>query len=192
MTDLDLGGGNDLYDGRGGTVSGVVTGGLGDDLFIIDSKIAIVENVGEGTDTIKSTISMNFSAGVLAGQELENLTLLGTKKLNATGNALDNTIIGNRGNNHLSGESGDDILTGGKGADIFIFKNGSDKDTITDFGLGADRVDLSNLSPVTSFADLMVHHISKSGADLVIHSGWDRLILDHTSKSDLHVYDFIF
>ena len=190
---VSLWSGNDVFDNRGGSFGNhYIQGDEGNDIFIIDSKIAIVENDGEGTDTVKSTVTMNLATGVLSGEEIEKLTLLGTKDLNGTGNELDNTIKGNSGNNHLSGVAGDDILTGGKGDDIFLFKAGFDHDTITDFGLGADRIDLSDFTAVTSFADLMAHHVTKSGTDLIIHAGTDQLTLEHTAKADLQTVDFIF
>jgi Ca2+-binding RTX toxin-like protein len=191
--DVMLGAGNDVFDNRGGTVgSNYIKGNEGNDTFILDGKIKIYELAGEGTDTIKSTISMNLSTSILSEFEIENLALLGKKNLNATGNALDNAIIGNSGNNRLSGLAGDDIMTGGKGADVFIFKNDFDHDTVHDFGRGADRIDLSDFSAVTSFADLMAHHVNKSGDDLIIHAGTDQLTLEHVSKADLHASDFIF
>ena len=56
---ISLWDGNDVFDNRGGSIGNhSVQGGYGNDTFILDSKIAIVENVGEGTDTIKSTITM--------------------------------------------------------------------------------------------------------------------------------------
>jgi hypothetical protein len=39
---------------------------------------------------------------------------------------------------------------------------------------------------------MLKHHVSVAGNDLHIASGADDLILDHTSKADLHASDFIF
>jgi Ca2+-binding RTX toxin-like protein len=44
---------------------------------------------------------------------LENLTLSGTKALNGTGNTLNNILIGNTANNVLNGGTGADKLMGG-------------------------------------------------------------------------------
>ena len=48
---------------------------------------------------------------------IENLTLTGTGAINATGNALNNVLIGNSGANVLTGGAGADTLDGGGGVD---------------------------------------------------------------------------
>ncbi|PIE48010.1 MAG: hypothetical protein CSA42_00990, partial [Gammaproteobacteria bacterium] len=64
----------------------------------------------------------------------------------------DDTLLGKGGNDILQGRSGDDTLTGGSGNDIFIWTaddKGSvgspDTDTVTDFGTGDDKLNLSDL-----------------------------------------------
>ena len=46
--------------------------------------------------------------------------------LNATGNALVNTLIGNAGNDILNGKGGTDILKGGAGNDTYLLDNVGD------------------------------------------------------------------
>jgi Ca2+-binding RTX toxin-like protein len=187
---VGLGTGNDTYDGRGGKVNDYIHGDVGDDTFIIDTrKIELSEYENQGIDTVKSTVS--FSLDVKYGYELENLTLLGVKNVNGFGNGLDNVIRGNSGDNRLFGGAGEDMLTGGKGADVFVFKSNSGIDEITDFGKGADRIDLRALSDVTDFADLMKNHVKLVDGHVVIHSGSDELHLLDVSKQDLQPADFM-
>jgi Ca2+-binding RTX toxin-like protein len=150
---------------------------------------------------VKATLSISFGAGNFAGQELENLTLLGTKNISGTGNGFDNVLIGNAGNNklfgmagadHLSGGRGNDMLTGGADGDTFVFKSHFGKDVITDFENGIDHFDLSHWAGVDSFADLKAHHLTVSGDDIVIHNGTDSLTLHDAAKSDLDASDFVF
>jgi Ca2+-binding RTX toxin-like protein len=57
------------------------------------------------------------------------------------------TVIGGRGNDALSGGNGKDALTGGAGRDSFLFKNQlakSNADSITDFAIGLDIIQLKN------------------------------------------------
>jgi Ca2+-binding RTX toxin-like protein len=209
---ITLGDGNDVYDGRGGELGAgvLLEGDSGDDTFILDKKIEVYENVGGGTDTIKATISMSLSSGQLIGQEIENLTLLGHKNINGTGNGLDNMLLGNSGDNKLAGMDGTDtimgragndrldgglgadMLTGGQGSDTFIFKTGYGHDTVTDFQNGHDHIDLSGWAAIKDFQDLEAHHLSVSGNDLVITAGADTLTIEHMAKAQLDASDFVF
>jgi hypothetical protein len=68
----------------------------------------------------------------------------GNDNLTATADA--DIINGLAGNDTLNGGAGKDILTGGVGADTFIFEFGqssvSDRDRVTDFAIGTDKIDL--------------------------------------------------
>ena len=147
--------GNNVLNGLGGANS--LFGGLGDDTYVVNVGDTLIENVGEGTDLILSSISWTI------GANLENLTLTGNGSINGTGNGLANVLTGNRGNNILDGGAGDDtlfggagndILTGGLGADQFVFRSGVPYasadfgvDVITDFNrLDGDKIVLSKSS----------------------------------------------
>jgi len=187
---IDLGGGNDVFDNRGGTVVGFLPGGeafggKGNDTYLISSNINLFEYKGEGTDTVKSSISYTLS------DNFERLFLTGSADINATGNASANVIHGNKGDNILDGKTGADHLTGSGGADTFVFKTGYGKDTITDFAHGVDHINLSGLTGIQGFADLK-SHIEVSGDNLVIHVGTDTLTLDGVHKGDLTSADIIF
>jgi Ca2+-binding RTX toxin-like protein len=118
---LDGGTGNDMLDGGAGADS--MSGGEGDDIFVVDSAgDKLFENDKEGTDEVRSTIT--FSIAALAA--LENLTLLGSTAINATGNGGDNILTGNDGNNKLDGGDGADTLDGGKGNDTLTGGAGAD------------------------------------------------------------------
>lgn len=189
---ISMGAGNDVFDNRGGTVDHEIRGSSGNDTYILDSKVAIDEIAGWGIDTVKSTISMSLSSALLKGEELEKLVLIGGKDINATGNDLDNTLKGNIGDNVLSGLEGYDLLTGGAGADVFVFRTGGATDRVTDFGRGADRIDLSAFEDIKGFGDLVKNHIEVMGKDVVFHLGADSIVLENTDVSDLSRSDFLF
>ena len=111
---VDLGGGNDLFDGIGGFVGGTVYGGAGNDTFrVSDALAAIFEFALEGTlDRIESTVSFSLATT----GEVENLTLLGTAT-DGIGNGLANLIQGNLQGNILRGRDGNDTLNGGDADD---------------------------------------------------------------------------
>ncbi|WP_267921725.1 pre-peptidase C-terminal domain-containing protein [Nostoc favosum] len=125
------GNGNDTLDGGLGTDT--LNGGAGDDTYIINSAVdTITEAANSGTDTVRSSVTYTL------GANLENLTLTGTSAIDATGNSLNNILIGtNLSRNTLNGRAGDDSIIGGSGNDIL---NGEDGDDRLRSGLDNDRL----------------------------------------------------
>ena len=134
---IEGGDGNDTINGGAG--NDTMSGGIGDDSYFVDSVTdVIIESPNSGTDTVSSTVTYTLASDV------ENLTLTGIAAINATGNGSNNVLVGNTGNNILSGGSGVDTMTGGTGNDIFQFSSLAELgDTITDFAIGVDKIDLS-------------------------------------------------
>ncbi|WP_279653184.1 M10 family metallopeptidase, partial [Pseudomonas morbosilactucae] len=116
--------GNDLdnvLDGRAG--ADIMTGGLGNDTYIVDNVSDIVvetSTLASEIDTVLASVSYVLSANV------EVLTLTGRGNINGAGNELDNTLNGNAGNNLLEGGAGNDLLDGGAGADTLVGGTGDD------------------------------------------------------------------
>lgn len=154
---LNGGSGNDVLDGGKG--ADYLEGGAGNDTYIVDNAgDVVIETAGNGTDTIKASVSFSLSADV------ENLTLVGSTGINASGNDLANkiygnngantlmggagsdTLIGGAGNDMLSGGAGKDTLAGSAGSDNFIFDTApTSRDTIKDFSnTQGDKIHLSN------------------------------------------------
>jgi Ca2+-binding RTX toxin-like protein len=124
---LEGGYGGDTLDG--GVGADTLIGGEGNDTFFVDDGGDVIQEFeGEGTDTIRSSISFT-----LAGN-LENLVLLGSASLYATGNAEANILTGNSGDNVLHGEDGDDTMAGGVGIDTLFGGTGNDTFVIDDAG----------------------------------------------------------
>ncbi|WP_386685131.1 M10 family metallopeptidase C-terminal domain-containing protein [Loktanella sp. R86503] len=113
----------------GGLGDDIVSGGSGNDVVYGHSGDDRVEG-GSGND-------------LLGGQN-------GDDRL--AGGDGDDRLFGQHGDDRLYGDLGADLLTGGTGADIFVFRRESDsgttaatRDTIADFQIGQDRIDLSYL-----------------------------------------------
>jgi serralysin len=170
-------------------------GGTGDDTYVVDNTgDRVVENPGEGIDTVRATISITL------GDNVENLTLLGSGNYRGTGNAGDNVITGNAGSNVLSGAGGNDTLiggagndslSGGTGNDTFVFAAGFGKDTITGFSPGSDVVQFSS-SVFADFEHLLASS-AQVGADVVITvDAADSLTLKSVALLGLHAGDFFF
>ena len=117
-------------------------GGTGNDIYGVDNAGDVVnETGGNGTDTVQSWISFSLADPVHAIGEIENVTLLGSGALNATGNDLGNVLIGNSGNNILAGGAGADTLDGDAGWDTASYATSSSGVTVslmTGTGSGGD------------------------------------------------------
>jgi serralysin len=83
----------------------------------------VTEGSNEGTDVVHARVNFTLGANV------ENIILDGIHDINATGNALANTMTGNEGNNVLNGGAGADAMTGGDGSDTYVVDNASDTTT---------------------------------------------------------------
>ncbi|WP_052248989.1 M10 family metallopeptidase [Leisingera sp. ANG-Vp] len=117
------GNGNDVLDGGGNADK--LDGGDGDDIYWVNhSGDTVIEDAGEGTDTVNSSVSFDLSAH---GDHIENLVLTGTGDLDGTGNTASNVITGNDGSNSLTGNAGNDTLNAGEGDDILSGGSGADR-----------------------------------------------------------------
>jgi hypothetical protein len=189
-----MGGGNDIFDTRGGTFNDVVAGGLGSDVYKTSSaKLQIQEGMNGGSDEVMSTVSFKL------GDNVEDLTLLGKRDIKAQGNELANILVGNNGDNRLSGGesydmlsggAGMDILRGGGGDDFFAFRKNSDIEIVKDFTDG----DVIVLDFIQSYQldNLFANHLVQDGKNLVITYGNDQLILENTKLNELTEDDFTF
>jgi Ca2+-binding RTX toxin-like protein len=131
--------GNNVLTGGGG--ADTLAGGAGDDTYVIDATDTLIENAGEGVDTVQA----DFSYTLL--DNFENLTLTGTANINGTGNSADNVITGNSGNNTLSGLDGNDTLIGSSGNDRLV--GGTGADTMSG-GAGNDIYSVDNAGDVVT------------------------------------------
>ena len=106
--------GNDaanMLDGRFG--QDTMVGGLGNDTFVVsEAGDVIVENAGEGLDSVLNKGSFLYALGA----NIENLTLDAAAGVSGgRGNSGSNVIVGNVSANLLDGAGGADTLIGGLG-----------------------------------------------------------------------------
>ena len=130
---------------NGGAGADIMNAGFGNDTYIVDNTADFVSesslfndpafntnSLTESTfpsdsnfsfssdkDLVLSSVSYSLSPGAfgLQGFGIENLTLTGTANVSATGNSLNNVLLGNIGANVFFGTAGNDTLNGGAGND---------------------------------------------------------------------------
>ena len=193
-------GGNDLL--RAFTGSATLVGGNGDDqYYVYEAGTVITELAGEGTDLVRSQVDLVLSENV------ENASEQGSTGVDITGNALGNAITGSAGSNVLTGEAGNDrlrgrdgadtldggtgndILEGGAGdgaADVFVFELGDGTDTVRDFELGLDKIDLTATG--LAFGDLTIN----GSVNAVVQYGGDLLVVEGVTAIQLTSDQFDF
>lgn len=161
---VDLAGGNDMLDNRGGTIVGAILGGAGDDLFFLGTTAESIDG-GAGYDTLDlSTYTTGVTIDLLNPAANKGSTVLGdsfagveailgtTRADVLRGDAGGNRLVGNGGSDNLSGGEGadtveggvsKDTLAGGTGADVFVFvTTQGGRDMISDFASGVDMIQL--------------------------------------------------
>lgn len=130
--------GNDTLNGGAGIDT--LNGGDGNDLYIVDTNTDVITDTS-GVDTVQSTVSFSLETRTT----IENLSLIGTGALSATGNTLNNLISANVGNSTINGGSGNDTVSYASAtAGVTVAVNGAGQATS---GSGIDTlINIENLS----------------------------------------------
>jgi Ca2+-binding RTX toxin-like protein len=188
---VNLGVGDDVYDGRRGVETGLVSGGDGADTLMGGTGFDNLQG-NQGDDSVSGAAGDDIVVGgkgndVQAGGDgndivwgnLGNDTLDGGDGADQVrGGQGDDSLSGGAGDDFVSGDRGNDTETGGAGADLFHTFSGAGIDKVLDFHLAeGDRV---MVDPGTVFM------VSQVGADTVIDMGnGDQMILVGVQMSTL-------
>jgi VCBS repeat-containing protein len=209
--DLLTGGeGDDTVDGgngedtlRGGEGNDNVIAGFGDDLIfagIGDLGNDIVSG-GGGFDTLGGGAGNDL----LMGEDNDDLLWgrFGADTVDGgTGNDMlyngqgDDTVVGGDGNDTLWAGNDDDLLSGGDGEDVFMFGHVSGNDTIQDFDINEDQLNLqfsgagfSNLADVQAASSLVTQD-GNTGVLIDLGNGQSAFLVG-LSLGDLTSVDFV-
>lgn len=150
--DVNLGGGNDVYDGREGTITaGIVAGEEGDDVFRPGRGVETIDG-GLGTDTLDFRLGPGTRVS-LAGTAQNSQTAfadtyLGIENILGSRNGNDvlladdaaNVLRSYGGRDRLSGGAGDDTLAGGAEIDTLTGGMGDDRFEFRARTEGGDRI----------------------------------------------------
>ncbi|MFC4348627.1 DUF4347 domain-containing protein [Kordiimonas lipolytica] len=184
---IDGGDGNDDINGggdddflKGGTGNDTVDGGSGNDL--------VYAGLGDlGNDTVLGSGGFDSLGGGAGDDSInggDNDDLLwgrfGSDTVDGgTGDDMlyngegSDTVIGGSGDDTLWAGNDDDLLSGGDGDDVFIFGANSGNDTITDFEVANDALDLQySGAGFGALADV------QAAASDVTQNGQDGLLID--------------
>lgn len=210
---LNGGTGNDRLVGDDGNDQ--LLGELGND-WLIGGAGADTLDGGDGVDWTRyddalAAVSINLNTGVHSGIDGDVLidiegvygsafddTLVGSSgndgfqgrdgRDRIAGDAGNDTLSGNGGSDTLEGGAGNDLLSGGASNDFFAFVGNWDTDTVTDFTIGTDKLDLSATS--LQFTDLTITQV---GANTEITEvGGNKIILENVTATTIDETDFVF
>ena len=110
--------GNNVLDGGAGTDT--MAGGAGNDTYVVDRR-------RRGHESGRARHRHGPEQHQLhARRQCREPDADRHGAINATGNALDNTLTGNAGNNVLDGGAGTDTMTGGAGNDTYVVDDAGD------------------------------------------------------------------
>jgi Ca2+-binding RTX toxin-like protein len=161
----------------------VLTGGLGNDTYVVGAGDTVVENPSEGTDTVKSALTYTLALN----PNVENLTLTGAAAINGTGNTRNNVLTGNSaanvltgdtGNDTLAGGLGNDVLNGGAGNDLYLVNRGDGQETIQDADATVGNADRllygTTINPVDLVLDRVVNDLR-----IALHGGTEQVTIQN-------------
>jgi Ca2+-binding RTX toxin-like protein len=187
-------GGDDRLHGGGG--GDILVGGDGDDFYFVDSQ---------DDKTVEESISFDlrgriFSAGndtvgtflntYTLQANVENLYYAGFfSDFTGTGNSGDNRITGSGGRDTLDGAGGNDTLTGRSGRDTFVFGDAWGQDTVTDFIVDHETLDMRGVTGLTTFSQLAI--TSEASGTRIAFAG-NSILLQDVALADLKASEFLF
>lgn len=167
---IDGGAGEDTIDGGGGadTINGgknadSIDGGDGDDSI----------NGGNGYDTIEAGDGDDFAKGgarndYVNGGDGDDTVIGNSGQDTLRGGADDDVVNGGGGDDRMNGDTGNDLLKGGAGEDTFVFDSGAGEDTIQDFDVMDDTIEITTaLASGQSAADIAATAQAVTGGTLL-------------------------
>ncbi|MEL7176213.1 MAG: hypothetical protein AAGK28_06795 [Pseudomonadota bacterium] len=166
-------------------VSTISARAVGDDIQVFAA--------GSETGITEFTIDLGALGASVNGNDLDNTLTGGALDDLLVGRDGDDTLDGGAGNDRLIDGAGVDTMTGGAGADVFVFTPDNRMDTVTDFDIAEDRLDLSAFLFLYDTSRL---DFTQKGYGVLIQYGSDRFRIEDDDTTlqvaDLTEDHFIF
>ncbi|MGE4535165.1 DUF4214 domain-containing protein [Halomonas sp.] len=169
-TNVVLQGGNAPNDLRGGLANDLLTGGNNDDILI----------GYDGTDALEGGNGDDYMLGGRGNDTLEG----GNGADALFGGAGRDTLQGGTGDDMLVGGAGDDTMHGGVNADTFVMGRNSGNDTILDFDVSQDVIELPWARDLESTNPFDYISLEQTDAGARVHHDGGSMLL-----RDVHVDD---
>lgn len=83
-------------------------------------------------------------------------------------------------------------MTGGDGDNIFVFEDGHSTDRITDFGVDDYLIDLSDVTNLADFNDVLAGTTAEAEGTVINTGGTSQIGLEGMLKADLTEANFLF
>ena len=166
-------------------ISAIAAQGRGDgiDIFVASSSETGISQLYFDTGPAGSTQTAWAAGGALTGAGGADVLI---------GGAGDDLLTGGAGDDIIQDGRGRDTMSGGPGADIFTLIFDGEVDTITDFQIGVDQIDLGGWPMVRDLSQLTMAMTSTGmtityGDELLIIQSADGQLIDHRllATSDL-------
>ena len=177
---------------RGNSAANTLAGGLGNDSYYVGTGDTVTEAASAGTDTVFADFTYTL------GNNVENLTLLGSANINGTGNSLANILRGNSGINTLAGGTGDDQYYVSTGDTVTEASNAGTDTVFSDvtwtLGTNIEKLTLLGAANINATGNTLANTLTGnagnniltggSGADTMIGgAGSDTYMVDSTSDA---------
>jgi Ca2+-binding RTX toxin-like protein len=186
-------GGGDADVFHGGTGNDALNGGIGADTMYGEGDNDSLFG-GDGNDTL----SGGDGADYLVGGKGDNAFYgdAGNDSLNdgdgngyLVGGAGDDGMFGGLGGDQFFSGAGSDWMVGGSGADLFVFAPSDGADTIVDFNVLEDHINLAAVPGIDSFADVQAR-MSFNGVNTIIDLGGDMITVMNVRSETLTADQF--
>jgi Ca2+-binding RTX toxin-like protein len=171
----------------GNSAANTLTGGAGNDTYVVSTGDTVVEQANQGLDTVQSDVTWTLVAN------LEALTLTGTANINGIGNTLGNILTGNSSANVLTGGAGNDVYVIGVGDTVVEAANaGTDtvlSDVTTTLSANVELLVLTGTASINGTGNSLANTLTGNSAANTLDGGAGADILAGLNGNDTYLID---